>query len=186
MKYNQNLRSIHYFKNYASVLNKTVNSLNYQKLDSIYKILNQAITNGNQIFTAGNGGSASIANHFLCDFNKGIKNSSDRKLKPKVISLSNSIELITAISNDINYEKVFSFQFENYVKKKDCLILFSCSGTSKNILEAIRMAKKYKIKIIFITGFSKKKINNVSLHLDLNCKNYGVTEDIFSSSFTYS
>jgi D-sedoheptulose 7-phosphate isomerase len=181
MKFGKNLNSIEFFKNYTTMLSSTLKLINYKKLHKIYKILDLAITNGNQIFTAGNGGSASIANHFLCDFNKGVKISSNKKLNPKIISLSNSIELITAISNDINYEKVFSFQLENYIKKNDCLIIFSCSGTSKNILEAIKVAKRHKIKIIFITGFLKKKINNVNLHLDLGCKNYGITEDIFSS-----
>ena len=178
---NRNLKSTPFFKNYTTKLIQTLNSINYKKLDKICKILDLAMRNGNQIFTAGNGGSASIANHFLCDFNKGIKNSSNKKLKPKIISLSNSIELMTAISNDMNYDKIFSFQLENYVKKNDCLILFSCSGTSKNILEAIKSAKKHKVKIIFITGFAKKNIKNIDLHLNLNCKNYGITEDIFSS-----
>ena len=59
--------------------------------------------------------------------------------------------------------------------------MFSCSGTSKNILETIKIAKKNKVKIIFITGFLKKKLNIADIHLDLSCKNYGITEDIFSS-----
>jgi phosphoheptose isomerase len=181
MKFDKNLKSIEFFKNYTKILSTRLKLINYKKLNNIYKILDQTITNGNQIFTAGNGGSASIANHFLCDFNKGIKNSSNKKLNPRIISLSNSIELITAVANDINYEKVFSFQLENYIKRNDCLIIFSCSGTSKNIVEAIKVAKKHKIKIIFITGFLKKKINNLNVHLNLDCKNYGMTEDIFSS-----
>ena len=93
----------------------------------------------------------------------------------------NSLEIITAISNDINYDKIFSHQLENYVKKQDCIILFSCSGSSRNILDVIKVAKKNKIKIIFITGFAKKLEFGVDVHLNLNCKNYGITEDIFSS-----
>ena len=53
------------------------------------------------IFVCGNGGSASNANHLSCDFFKRI--SQNTKLKTKVISLSNNIELITAISNDLKY-----------------------------------------------------------------------------------
>lgn len=175
------IKSTIFFKNYIKNLNKTLNTINLNKLNLIYKTLEEKILNNNQIFVAGNGGSASVANHFLCDFNKGIKISSKNKLMPKVISLSNSIELITAISNDLSFKKIFSFQLNNYVKKNDCLILLSCSGTSKNIIQAISVAKKNKLKIILITGFLNKKITGVDLHLNLNCKNYGIAEDIFSS-----
>ena len=182
IKFNKKkLNSTTFFKEYIAKLNKTQNLIDITKIISIYKTLEESILNNGQIFVAGNGGSASVANHFLCDFNKGIKNSSNNKLIPKVISLSNSIELITAISNDLSYKKIFSFQLENFAKSNDCIILFSCSGTSKNILEAVKMAKKNKVKIIFITGFLKKKLNIADIHLDLSCKNYGITEDIFSS-----
>ena len=182
IKFNKKkLNSTTFFKEYIAKLNKTQNLIDITKIISIYKTLEESILNNGQIFVAGNGGSASVANHFLCDFNKGIKNSSNNKLIPKVISLSNSIELITAISNDLSYKKIFSFQLENFAKSNDCIILFSCSGTSKNILEAVKMAKKNKVKIIFITGFLKKKLNIAYIHLDLSCKNYGITEDIFSS-----
>ena len=60
-------------------------------------------------------------------------------------------------------------------------MFFSCSGTSKNILDTIKLAKKIGLTIILITGFNKKKFNRIKLHLDLNCKNYGIAEDIFSS-----
>ena len=135
-----------FFREYIKNLNYAFNSLNIEKIDSIYKVLKKTILNKKQIFVAGNGGSASVANHFLCDFNKGIKKSSNNKLIPKVISLSNSIETITAISNDINYDKIFSFQLENYYQKGDCLICFSSSGQSKNIIDEIIFAKIMGIK----------------------------------------
>ena len=100
---------------------------------------------------------------------------------PKIISLTNSLELITAIGNDLGFENIFSFQLENYANKGDCIILFSCSGTSKNIKKVIKSANDLGIIIILITGFNNKKLKNISIHLDLNCKNYGITEDIFSS-----
>lgn len=179
--FDKEMSSTTFFKEYIIKLNKAQNLIDIAKIVSIYKILEKSILDNGQIFVAGNGGSASVANHFLCDFNKGIKNSSKQELIPKVISLSNSIELITAISNDISFKKIFSFQLENFAKENDCIVLFSCSGASKNIVEAIKIAKKKKIKIIFITGFLKKKLNIADVHLDLSCKNYGITEDIFSS-----
>jgi phosphoheptose isomerase len=171
-----------FFIEYINNANQALNSIDLVKLDYIYRILKKTISNNKQIFVAGNGGSASVANHLLCDFNKGIKKSSNNKLIPKVISLSNSIETITAISNDLNYEDIFSFQVENYARPGDCLLALSCSGTSKNIIKVIKRAKKLKIKSIFITGFAKKNYQSKTItHLNINCQNYGITEDIFAS-----
>jgi len=168
-----------FYEYYRSLFHETLDKLNLKDLIKISKMIENKLTKKNNIFVAGNGGSASVANHFLCDFNKGIKLSSKKNIKPKIYSLVNSLELITAISNDLSYEHVFSFQLENFAKKDDLLITFSCSGSSKNITNVIRLAKKMKLKIICISGFGKKN-KFADLSINLNCKNYGVTEDIFS------
>lgn len=180
--YKKKENQIFFLKNYFKNLQLVINNINLNKLLSIAIFLEKKITDGKTIFIAGNGGSASIANHSLCDFNKGIKFSSKKKLKPKFISLSNSIETITAIANDINYNEVFVSQLENYYNKGDCLICFSSSGQSKNILNAIKFAKKKKIKTILFQGFGllNKKISP-DYYINLKFKNYGITEDIFQS-----
>ena len=60
------------------------------------------------MFSCGNGGSASIANHLQCDHMKGIGKSTD--LLPRVMSLSANVEVLTAIANDLGYEDVFTHQ----------------------------------------------------------------------------
>jgi D-sedoheptulose 7-phosphate isomerase len=171
-----------FIKSYFETIKNVTDNIDENQLQLIINILIQKIKNRNNIFVAGNGGSSSVANHLFCDFNKGIKISSKSKMIPKVISLSNSIEIITAISNDINYDKIFSFQLENYYKKGDCLICFSSSGQSKNIINVINFASKNKIKTILFQGFGKlnKKINP-DYYINLKYKNYGITEDIFQS-----
>jgi len=167
-----------YKKNFIDCISK----INLEKIVAISDELEKIIKKKKRIFVAGNGGSAAVANHFLCDFNKGVKLSSGKKIIPRVISLSNSIELITAISNDTDYEEIFKSQIENYIEPGDCLFLMSCSGKSKNILKLINFCKNKKIKIILLTGFLNKKLNiKVNHHLNINFKNYGITEDIFSS-----
>ena len=171
-----------FYIDYNNKLSQTFKDNHFDELVKITKFLEKKIRAKNQIFVCGNGGSASIANHFLCDFNKGIKLSSKYKMIPKVYSLTNSIELITAISNDIKYENIFDFQLENYANKGDVIFAFSCSGNSKNILNLMKKANSMKLDIIFISGFLKKKLNTkVKFHYDLSCQNYGVTEDMFSS-----
>ena len=143
-------------KNYINNLKISIEKIDLLKLQKIENIIFKKIKENKKIFVCGNGGSASIANHFLCDFNKGIKLSSKNKLKPKIISLSNNIETILAIANDISFNKIFSFQLENYYTKGDIVILLSCSGSSPNILDALDYCKKRKIYTISLTGFAKK------------------------------
>jgi len=178
----KNYIQLSFFKSYFKNLQLVIDNIDLDKLVSIAIFLEKKITNGKAIFVAGNGGSALIANHSLCDFNKGIKFSSKKKLKPKFISLSNSIETITAISNDINYNEVFASQLETYSKIGDCLICFSSSGQSKNIINAIKFAKKVKIKTILFQGFGTLNKNiSPDYYINLKFKNYGITEDIFQS-----
>lgn len=182
MKKNEKKLQEEFFKNYFFNYLKLIQKVDQKKLIKISNFIEKSIKSKKKIFVAGNGGSAAVANHFLCDFNKGIKISSKNKMIPQVYSLSNSIELITAISNDMKYENIFDFQLENYGNKGDIIFIFSCSGTSKNILNLIKKANSKKIDTIFITGFLKKKLKHkVKYHYNLDCMNYGITEDMFSS-----
>jgi len=179
---NKNSNKILFFKNYYENLKLVMNNINLKKLLIITNFLEKKIINNNNIFVAGNGGSAAIANHMLCDFNKGIKISSKKKLKPKIISLVSSIEIMTAVANDINYNEIFSNQLENYYKKGDCLICFSSSGQSENIIQVMKFAKKKKIASILFQGFGKlNKTINPDYYINLKYENYGITEDIFQS-----
>ena len=99
-----------FIENYKVELSKSIMNLDDKKLQTIIKLIKETIINDRRIFTCGNGGSASVSNHFLCDFNKGVKFFSKKKILPKVISLSSSIENITAIANDENFNEIFKNQ----------------------------------------------------------------------------
>lgn len=164
-----------FFKDYLSNINKLSN-IKMSLLNEFIYLLEKTIKNKNNIFICGNGGSAAIANHYLCDYLKLLRTNTN--LKPKVISLSSSVELITAISNDINYDSIFSYQAECLANKNDLFILVSSSGNSKNIINVAKFAKKNKCKVIGFTGFNGgvlKKVADLSIHVPL--KNYGLSED---------
>ncbi len=167
-------------KKYLNEIKSGIDNLDLVKIANIEKIIFDTIKSDKKIFVCGNGGSAAVANHFLCDFNKGIKINSRNKLKPKIISLSNNIETILAVANDISFDKIFTFQLDNYYKKGDIVIVLSCSGSSKNILEILKYCKKKKILSISLTGFAKKNHRQKSsINLNIGIKNYGVSEDVF-------
>ena len=131
----------------------------------------------NNIYTIGNGASASIAQHWACDFTKGCQKGG---VRPRVISLAANIPLMTAISNDISYDDVYSFQLNAFGQEGDILIAISSSGNSPNVVKAIEAAKEKKVKVIALTGFSPDnkcaQLADISLHVDI--PEYEAAEDV--------
>jgi D-sedoheptulose 7-phosphate isomerase len=169
-----------YFDAYAEDLQRAAASVSREKLTAAAKLLMDAIARDAQIFSCGNGGSAAIANHLVCDHTKGIR--TDTSLRPRVHSLSENIELITAIGNDISYDEIFAFQLSGIARPNDLLIAISASGNSENIVRAIKWAREHRVATIAITGFDggrSAQLSDVNLHVA--AENYGVIEDIHQS-----
>tara|TARA_Y100001958_G_C21150469_1_gene486776 strand:- start:515 stop:1075 length:561 start_codon:yes stop_codon:yes gene_type:complete len=158
-----------YIENFKLKLTEVQSQKN--SIKDIFKVLIK-YKNKNQVHIFGNGGSASIASHFSMD----LTNNS----VIKCISY-NDPSIITCYSNDFKFENWISRTIFKYGKKNDLLILISSSGESKNMINAVKMAKKKKFsKIITFTGFKKnnslKKIGNLNLWVD--SRNYNVVENI--------
>jgi D-sedoheptulose 7-phosphate isomerase/D-glycero-D-manno-heptose 1,7-bisphosphate phosphatase len=147
------------------------------ELDRAATILLQAYRDGAGVFSCGNGGSAAIANHLQCDHLKGVRTHTD--LMPRVISLSSSIELITAIANDIAYDDVFAYQLQSQSRPGDVLMAISSSGRSPNIVKTLVWARDHGLQTIAFTGFDggvARDLADVTLHVASS--NYGVIEDL--------
>jgi len=132
------------------------------------------------IYSCGNGGSAAIANHLCCDFAKGIRTGTT--LLPRVVSLSATIELITAIANDIDFADIFLHQLQSVARPGDLLIAISSSGDSENILRAVSWAREHGLGTIGLCGFSGGRLRSlaaISIHVD--GQNYGIVEDTHQS-----
>lgn len=165
-----------FFEDYIHSLFDTMKKTEFNKLQEVAFIIEKKIKLKKNIFLCGNGGSASIANHYIADYFKLLR--SDTKLKPRFYSLVSNMELITAISNDMKFEDIFSYQLETLAKSGDLLILISSSGNSKNLIKAIKFAKKIKMRTVSFVGFNGgvlKKKSDISIHTKIN--NYGITED---------
>ena len=166
-----------YFFDYLNVSNEVLKKIDMKILIKIANLLENKIKSNKNIFICGNGGSAAIANHYVADYLKLLR--TNTKHKPKFISLVSNLELITAISNDINYDKIFSFQIESLANNKDLLIMISSSGNSKNLINALKIAKSKNMKIISFVGFNGGLIHKRSdLSLLSEVNNYGISEDI--------
>ncbi|MFQ6615788.1 MAG: SIS domain-containing protein [Fidelibacterota bacterium] len=110
----------------------------------------QAVTNGAKVLWCGNGGSAAQAQHLSTELVGGLRDHS----RPPVASLSLTTDssLLTAWSNDITFDTVFSRQVEALGQEGDVLMAISTSGNSTNVLKAAEAARKRGIKTIVLTG----------------------------------
>jgi D-sedoheptulose 7-phosphate isomerase/D-glycero-D-manno-heptose 1,7-bisphosphate phosphatase len=162
---------------YAGGFYMACRTVNPDAICDAANILLDAYVRGARVYVCGNGGSAAIANHFACDHSKGIRNGT--KLLPKVTSLSSSTELLTAISNDISFEEVFSYQLEAAASPGDILIAVSSSGKSVNICRALSWAGQHDMITIALTGFDGGEANRIaSIPIHVDSDNYGIVEDV--------
>lgn len=169
-----------YADEYFNLLADAGRTVSPEALSAAANLLIGASQAGRTLFSCGNGGSAAIANHLVCDCLKGVRTGT--LLKPKVVSLSSTVELITAIVNDIGYDEMFAFQIDSLGGEGDVLIAISSSGESPNILAALERAKSRGMRTIAMTGFSggeASRLADISLHV--NADNYGVVEDVHQS-----
>jgi D-sedoheptulose 7-phosphate isomerase len=160
-----------FLENYYSMFKNNIYSKNnFKNLILLKNLIVKNRKNNLSIF--GNGGSAAIASHFAIDM---TKNANIRTMA------FNDTALITCLSNDYGYENWIGKTINFYLKKNDIMILVSCSGESKNLINAIKIGKKKGLKkIVTFTGC--KKNNTLSKMADMsfwvNSNSYNIIENI--------
>lgn len=149
----------------------------------VAKELYQAmISPSKTVFVCGNGGSASLSQHFSIDLGLGTRRYLGTK-GCRVIDLTSNAAVVTATANDVGYENVFSSQVNLLANANDVLVVISSSGNSKNIVRALDKAKELGVLTIGLTGFDGGKVRSLvdySIHIDTDVGNYGMVEDIHS------
>ena len=109
-----------------------------------------AFKNGKKVLICGNGGSAADSQHFAAEFVNVFSRDLERKALP-ALALSTDSSILTSIANDFQFENIFSRQVEAYGQPGDILITLTTSGSSKNCLAAINMAKSLGLTTIAFT-----------------------------------
>mgnify|MGYP006276369151 CR=1 FL=1 len=118
-----------------------------------------ALRNGNKIFFMGNGGSAAEAQHLAGELVSYFMTQSEPYA---AIALNTDTSVITAISNDMGYKHIFSRQLHALSKPGDVAIYLSTSGTSENILEAMRFGKFNNLVNVAFTGMKTRYMHDWS------------------------
>lgn len=167
---------LNFFEDYKNQIFGSLNKIPSKKFSTVVNLIEKKILANSNIFVCGNGGSAAIANHYICDFLKVLRTGTN--LKPKFFSLITNLETISAIANDIKYDEIFKYQLESLARKNDLVIFISSSGNSLNIKKALVYCNKNEISSIGFCGFNGGFLkNNSTVCVHVDAKNYGVIED---------
>ena len=159
-----------YFNDYIKLVSDSKSKI--QDLIIVKGILTKIAKNGNKIIIVGNGGSSAIASHFSVDLTKNAK--------LRCINF-NEADLITCFSNDYGYKHWAEKAIDFYGDKGDALVAISSSGSSKNILNACKAARKNDFEsVITLSGMNEG--NPLSLlgdhNLVVQSKAYNLIENI--------
>lgn len=152
-------------------------------IESAFKILKNCFSNSGKLLVCGNGGSAADSEHIVGELMKGfrrnreISNEDCNKIKATfpddyeylsnrlqralpAISLVSQSSLSSAFINDVAADMVFAQQVYGYGRTGDILIGISTSGNAHNVINAVKTAKAFGIKIIGMTGETGGMMND--------------------------
>lgn len=119
------------------------------KIVSVGQALSERLRRGGQLFLCGNGGSAADAQHIAAEF-VGRFYKERPALRAEALTVNTSI--LTAIGNDYGYERIFVRQLEAKANPGDVLVGLSTSGSSNNVLEAVRFGRQKGLLTVMLTG----------------------------------
>ena len=161
------------FKKEILTFKKILNDLDSDLIESqIKELANLIIETSNlnkTIAIFGNGGSASDANHFAGELTCTFSNENRKAIN--AISLVSNPSIISAWSNDVDFEYIFSRQVEALRNNLGIAIGLSTSGKSKNVLKGLKKAKEYNSKTVLITGKIKPNEEFIDSFITLPSKN---------------
>ncbi|HTD22905.1 MAG TPA: SIS domain-containing protein [Terriglobales bacterium] len=164
-----------YFENHASVVKK----LPYHQIEQVADELYRAYEDGRRVFLFGNGGSAALASHLACDLGKGTTIADKPQQRFRVLSLTDNTALITAWANDTSYDQIFAEQLRNFVQCGDIAFGISGSGSSPNVLLALKAAREAGAINIGLTGFKGGKMRELcDLCMIIPSDNMQIIEDL--------
>jgi D-sedoheptulose 7-phosphate isomerase len=120
-----------------------------ETLDAALAACAGALAAGRKILAFGNGGSAAEAQHFVAELVNKF-----RRPRPalRAVTLSADTSVLTSIGNDSAFEAVFSRQIEALGDAGDVALALSTSGTSPNVVAALKAARAIGMVTIGLTG----------------------------------
>ena len=119
------------------------------RIEALVRVMAERFTGGGRLYCMGNGGSATDAQHVAVEFFHPII----EKRKPlPALALAADQALVTAISNDRDFAKVFADQLRVLGKPGDMALAISTSGHSPNLVQAVEAARDLGLLTIAFVG----------------------------------
>jgi len=149
-----------FIEDYFSEMKSVIEKMPVNDIERAVELLFDAWQRGSQVFTCGNGGSASTATHFACDLSKVAVVEGKKRFKAHC--LNDNIPLMTALINDEGFDNLFYEQLKDRFEEGDVLICISVHGGagkdkaglwSQNLLKAMKYAGEMGGKTIGFSGF---------------------------------
>ena len=145
--------------------------------DDIEKALNLILDtykNGGKVLVCGNGGSAADSEHIVGELMKGFmlnRPVSDERIPTHLrsnlqgalpaISLPSQSAVISAFANDVAADMVYAQLVYGYAKENDLVIGISTSGNSKNVVNAVEVAKCVGASTLALTGENASRLSEI-------------------------
>ena len=171
------------FQKYTDSLNKALDSIKQDRLDILYNEIKKRLDGSSSIHIIGNGGSAANASHIVGDYKKTF---TFMNLKIRIYTHSDNISYLTAASNDLDYNEIYSNLVGTIIDKDDLIIYLSGSGNSLNLIKCANKAKNLNIKQVSISGFNGGKIKDiVDTAIHINYPDMEISEDCQMIIFHY-
>jgi D-sedoheptulose 7-phosphate isomerase len=160
---------VSHFAGYADRLNGLLKNFDWTPVAALADEMFEAWHQGRQLFLAGNGGSAGNAVHLANDFVYALSKRAGCGLRAHALPANPA--MITCLANDEGYDKIFSLQLAVQARPDDILIVLSGSGNSPNILEALREAKRIRMRsyaVLGFTGGAAKALADMAIHFPID------------------
>jgi D-sedoheptulose 7-phosphate isomerase len=153
-----------YIKAFSEKAIALLRELPHQEIAKALNFLQAAYERDGRVYIFGNGGSWSIAGHWVTDFNKTIfsQNLENSNRRFRVSRVPFTEEELTAWANDLGYDMVFAGPLRNYLQDGDLVIAISSSGNSPNIIKAVELAKERHVPVIGLSGFDGGRLNELA------------------------
>jgi len=143
-------------REYLASLREVLDRLDTSVVDRITDAIWHGYEEGRTLFTFGNGGSAALASHFVCDIGKGTVAPGRKRLR--AIALTDNVPLMTAWANDTSYGEIFAEQLRDQIQKDDLVLAISGSGNSENVVRGLETAREFGARTMALSGFSGGRV----------------------------
>jgi D-sedoheptulose 7-phosphate isomerase len=143
-------------KDYLEATRDVLGRLDHAMVDRMVEDLWIAYQEDRTIFFFGNGGSAALASHLVCDVGKSTIVRGQRRFR--AVSLADNIPLMTAWANDFSYQDIFAEPLAGLVRQHDRVFAISGSGNSMNVVRGLEVAREAGAKTLVLTGYEGGRV----------------------------